>query len=248
MKTSRFSFPRRVRIHGGECGAVARALHHAAQKEALMPYEQVKNSLISDEKAFLSQADLEKASGSTFIERKQMSTKTTLKRVALVAVSALGFGVLASVAPASATEYVNAITVTTDKAPVAGSTGTVVSHTVTFRASTTAAVSGAVEPYVILASKPSTSSMAESALTQGDYSAAAPTVGKWQFAGGSGTDSTDREIGDNQNLTAGSSSNADIAGGFSYYRNYLHAYYDVAGTYTWVFFNDLDDSGTVNGT
>jgi len=39
MNTSRFKFPRRVRIHGGECGAVARALHHAAQKEALMPYE-----------------------------------------------------------------------------------------------------------------------------------------------------------------------------------------------------------------
>jgi len=97
MKTSRFSFPRRVRIHGGECGAVARALHHAAQKEALMPYEQVKNSLISDECVLLSQADLGKASGSTFNERKQMSTKTTLKRIALVAVSALGFGLVSSV-------------------------------------------------------------------------------------------------------------------------------------------------------
>jgi len=41
------------------------------------------------EYAFLSQADLEKASKSTN-ERKQMSTKTTLKRIALVAVSALG--------------------------------------------------------------------------------------------------------------------------------------------------------------
>jgi hypothetical protein len=103
MKTSRFSFPRRVRIHGGECGAVARALHHAAQKEALMPYEQFKNSLISDEKPFLSQADLGKASGSTFNERKQMSTKTTLKRIALVAVSALGFGLMTSVPAAQAT-------------------------------------------------------------------------------------------------------------------------------------------------
>ncbi len=36
------------------------------------------------------------------IERKQMSTKTTFKRVALVAVAALGLGVLTSVAPASA--------------------------------------------------------------------------------------------------------------------------------------------------
>ncbi|NBS61968.1 MAG: hypothetical protein EBT26_08040, partial [Microbacteriaceae bacterium] len=36
------------------------------------------------------------------IERKQMSTKTTFKRVALVAVASLGFGVLTSVAPATA--------------------------------------------------------------------------------------------------------------------------------------------------
>ena len=41
-------------------------------------------------------------SSDRLIERKQMSTKTTLKRVALVAVAALSFGVLTSVAPASA--------------------------------------------------------------------------------------------------------------------------------------------------
>jgi hypothetical protein len=73
-------------------------LHHAAQKVALVRNEQ---TLISDEKAFLSQADSRKALESTFIERKQMSTKTTLKRIALVAVSALGFGLL-SVAPSQA--------------------------------------------------------------------------------------------------------------------------------------------------
>ena len=95
---SRFKFPRRVRIHGGECGAVARALHHEAQKVALTQNEQ---TLISDEKAFLSQADLGKSSGSTFIERKQMSTKTSIKRIALVAVSALGFGLLSTM-PAKA--------------------------------------------------------------------------------------------------------------------------------------------------
>jgi trimeric autotransporter adhesin len=88
---SRFKFPRRVRIHGGECGAVARALHHEVQKDALIPYE----------RAFLNQADLEKAFGSTFNERKQMSTKTSIKRIALVAVSVLGFGIL-SAAPSSA--------------------------------------------------------------------------------------------------------------------------------------------------
>ena len=91
---SPFKFPRRVRIHGGECDAVARALHHEAQKVALTQNEQ---TLISDEKAFLSQADSKKAFGSTSFERKQMSTKTTIKRIALVAVSALGFGLLSSV-------------------------------------------------------------------------------------------------------------------------------------------------------
>ena len=41
-------------------------------------------------------------SSDRLIERKQMSTKTTFKRIALVAVAALGFGVLVSVAPAFA--------------------------------------------------------------------------------------------------------------------------------------------------
>ena len=110
---SRLKFPRRVRIHGGECGAVARALHHAAQIDALMSYE----------RAFLCQADLEKASKST-IERKQMSTKTTLKRVALVAVSALGFGLL-SVAPSSAAEGdADEVTALSIAAPAVGRVGT----------------------------------------------------------------------------------------------------------------------------
>jgi hypothetical protein len=64
---SPFKFLRRVRIHGGECGAVARALHHEAQKVALTRNEQ---SLISDECVLMRPADLEKSSRSTFIERK----------------------------------------------------------------------------------------------------------------------------------------------------------------------------------
>ena len=80
---SPFKFLRRVRIHGGECGAVARALHHEVKGLSLY------------------QADLEKSSGSTN-ERKQMSTKTTFKRMALVVVAAMGFGVLTTVAPATA--------------------------------------------------------------------------------------------------------------------------------------------------
>jgi hypothetical protein len=53
------------------------------------------------EKGLFAQADPGIVSGST-IERKKMSTKTIYKRIALVAVAALGFGVLTSVSPASA--------------------------------------------------------------------------------------------------------------------------------------------------
>jgi hypothetical protein len=91
---SPLKFPRRVRIHGGECGAVARALHHEAQKVALTQNEQM---FSSDVKGLMRQADRKKSLRSTLIERKQMSTKTSIKRIALVAVSVLGFGLLSTV-------------------------------------------------------------------------------------------------------------------------------------------------------
>jgi trimeric autotransporter adhesin len=74
-------FLRRVRIHGGEFDTSARAMYR----------EGVTSSL---------RADLRIVRRST-IERKQMSTKTTFKRIALVTVAALGFGVM-SVAPSNA--------------------------------------------------------------------------------------------------------------------------------------------------
>ena len=77
---SPFKFLRRVRIHGGECGAVARALHHEVKGLSLC------------------QADLEKSSGSTN-ERKSMSIKTTLlKRISQTAVVALVTGLMSFVA------------------------------------------------------------------------------------------------------------------------------------------------------
>ena len=75
---------------GGESSESARAIHYVVQKDTLMTYE----------KGLFAQADPGIVSGST-IERKQMSTKTIYKRIALVAVAALGAGVL-SVAPANA--------------------------------------------------------------------------------------------------------------------------------------------------
>ena len=101
--TPQFKFLRRVRIHGRECGAVARALHHKVKGSSLY------------------QADSGKALESTFIERKQMSTKTTLKRIALAAVSALGFGLLniVTVAPASAADAITPTAVTVGTIPSA---------------------------------------------------------------------------------------------------------------------------------
>jgi hypothetical protein len=75
MSSSRFKFPRRVRIHGEECGAVARALHHKANSFSPAVKENV---------------------SFTTIERKQMSNKTSFKRIALAVVVALGFGVLST--------------------------------------------------------------------------------------------------------------------------------------------------------
>ena len=89
---SPIKFLRRVRIHGRECGAVARALHHKVKDSSLY------------------QADSRKSLGSTN-ERKSMSTKTTLKRIALVTVSALGAGVLSIVAAPSAKAVAASMTV-----------------------------------------------------------------------------------------------------------------------------------------
>ena len=93
------SFLRRVRIHGGEFDSSARAMNRVSEKGSLMTYE----------RAFTAQADLRIVRGST-IERKQMSTKTTFKRVALVAVAALGLGVL-SVAPSNAAAQLDSLAV-----------------------------------------------------------------------------------------------------------------------------------------
>ena len=85
---SLFKFPRRVRIHGGECGAVARALHHDAKSPSLPAVK---------ENVFF-----------TTNERKSMSTKTSLlKRIAQTAVVALVGGLLSIVAAPASNAAVN---------------------------------------------------------------------------------------------------------------------------------------------
>jgi trimeric autotransporter adhesin len=111
-------FLRRVRIHGGEFDTSARAMYR----------EGVTSSL---------RADLRIVRGST-IERKQMSTKTTFKRIALVTVAALGFGVM-SVAPSNAAINQDTLTLsaaTSAQTTAETSTSTAAVATVSFLGST----------------------------------------------------------------------------------------------------------------
>ena len=153
-----------------------------------------------------------------------MSTKTTFKRVALVAVAALGFGALSSVTVANAgdhTTYVSSITATTDKAPVAGALGTAVEHTVRFSTSTTA--SNTVQPTVILTSKPASSGMVikttayQTALTAGQFqlSSVATVAAAVTAQGVDQTAATDAAYATRQTVV------------------YLQAWYDLPGTYVY---------------
>jgi len=89
MKRSSIKFLHRVRIHGGEFDASARAMHRDGMTSSF-------------------QAAVGKLSIATN-ERKQMSTKTTFKRVALVTVAALGFGLLSTV-PSQAVVSIDTLT------------------------------------------------------------------------------------------------------------------------------------------
>ena len=89
MKRSSHKFLHRVRIHGGEFDASARAMHRDGMTSSF-------------------QAAVETVSIAT-TERKQMSTKTTFKRVALVTVAALGFGLLSTV-PSQAVVSIDTLT------------------------------------------------------------------------------------------------------------------------------------------
>jgi hypothetical protein len=88
--TSDSKFLRRVRIHGGECGAVARALHHEV-KTVSLPAVKEKFSFTTN-------------------ERKSMNNKTSFKRIALAVVVALGFGVL-STGPTQAVPFSHTLTI-----------------------------------------------------------------------------------------------------------------------------------------
>jgi hypothetical protein len=172
----------------------------------------------------LIQAELGKFSRST-IERKQMSTKTTFKRIALVAVAGLGFGML-SVVPSQAGQASFRV-LELASAPTTATTGQAVTAVVrmTGVCNTTNSI-GSITSTVFVAAIPATSSKAPNSVTTSNYtgttftSVNATTVA---YAGGSGTTPVWQ---DGATLTGGSA-DARCTG-------YYNASFtpDVAGSYT----------------
>jgi len=179
-----------------------------------------------------------------------MSTKTTFKRIALVAVAALGLGVVPAVTSASATTtLVTSITMTSTVAPAAGDNADNIQHTITFKTSTiTTGSSTSIEPNVVLSSKPATSVLARNAAID---ASGALTSGKWQLSSAARTDATDHSPaveaqGVEQNSTALTADTLGVQ--YAGLVNYLQVAYDVAGTYTWTVFNDSTNDGYVSGS
>jgi trimeric autotransporter adhesin len=184
-----------------------------------------------------------------------MSTKTTNKRIALVAVAALGMGLL-SMVPASANRTlagisnVNSITVTTNRAPVAGTTGNSAVHTLTFQ---TDSLTGSVviNPVIRLISKPALSAVADARTA---YNAgAALTAGQWSVSSTAPTQTASEAAAfDVDGGTAADVSGANMtintanAAGFLAGSLFMHARYDLAGTYVWSVFDDSDANGRVS--
>jgi len=90
-----------VRILQRKRDASARATHLVGKKDPLIIYE----------KALLGQATGGKFPSVTFIERKQMSTKTSIKRIALVAAAALTLGGFSAVSASAAAPSVSGTSV-----------------------------------------------------------------------------------------------------------------------------------------
>jgi hypothetical protein len=134
MRKLQIKFPSQIRISGWDFGSSARAMNQAGGKDSLMTYESVSKT----------QADLRKGRIST-TERKSMSTKTTIKRIALVAVSALGFGMLTGVAANATDATVNEVTAVSITTPSVGRVGSPLATALGFTAAASSAADGQID-------------------------------------------------------------------------------------------------------
>jgi hypothetical protein len=159
MSRYAIKFPFRVRIHGGEFDESARAIH----REDGLKTIQAESGIVLE----------------STIERKQMSTKTTFKRIALVTVAALGFGVM-SVAPSNAAAPAG-LTSTLSAATTAVQTGEAAKTTLTtagiFGTGDTVTVSAALTSWPAAATNASIAGMIVPTLTAVDTDIANTVTG-----------------------------------------------------------------------
>jgi hypothetical protein len=169
-----------------------------------------------------------------------MSTKTTFKRIALVAVASLGFGVLTSVAPARAAEVASAefpaaIALST---PTTGRVGTVSTSTISVTENATDALDSGdnLTLRALWVTRPAGSTAAIGFAATNAEAPFAATPGVYTAAGAAGNELYPAKF----YLTAGgAAATAKKAGvvGFTP---------DVIGTYTMRVWHDADTTGTVS--
>jgi len=217
MRRLQFKFPNQIRIFGWDFGSSARAMNQAGGKDSLMTYESVPTA----------QADLGKVSRST-TERKSMSTKTSIKRIALVAVAALGFGMVSTVAANAA---ITGATPTLTTPSITTSVGTNVSSTFTVVTTGTLADGNSVEYQVAISSKPAGSSLAIAAPSSSAAASAKVAFKTGGEASVAGWALTTTNTNFRTDTIATAASGANIAGSI---RGTISVTPDVAGTYVFL--------------
>jgi len=183
--------------------------------------------LMTYEKALITQSRESDRPNSRLIERKQMSTKTTFKRIALVAVAAVGFGTL-SVAPTfAATTPIATSVPTVGKASQTVRVGDTATTTVGF---TTAAIAAAADDQTytnttVTLTKPSASTVT---LADNDGAGAGSTAA---FARTGGTTNLLAAVDTASGAVTGDANTADVAAG-AVVAGTVSIVPDAPGTYT----------------
>jgi hypothetical protein len=226
MRKLQIKFPNQIRISGWDFGSSARAMNQAGEKDLLMTYEF----------RLFAQADPRTVRRST-TERKSMSTKTTLKRISLATVAAMGFGLL-SVVPANAgTEVaadIDGLAITTVHPSGRTGVAAVLANTVTFNATAAAGDVPVIASQLVTKPATSTSTVALS------FSAEATTAlveGDIAFAAGTATAAS--------TATVTVSANGDYVADETITLNATFTP-DVAGTYELVTWYDVDEDGAID--
>ena len=197
-----------------------------------------KYPLITYEKALLGQATGGKFPSVTFLERKKMSTKTSFKRIALVAASALaiaGFSAIPAHAAATATAETSSAGAT-----IAGTVGTATTATnITVTTTGNAATSQVITVTAAVTTKPNGSAVAVGTAAGAGklfLNATTPTTNTgWTSANGAAGVVT---------LTAGTAGGTNTAGAIDTAAA-LSLTADVAGTYTVTVSGSLTDTPVV---